>query len=99
MTRIWRADATKLGKAPAGAPFTLAFLDPPYLKGLAAPALAALKVGGWLAADAFCVVEEASKLELAAPAGYEVLDQRTYGDAQIMLLQVSASAVGAPRTA
>ena len=30
VTRIWRADATKLGAAPAGGPFALAFLDPPY---------------------------------------------------------------------
>src|SRR5271156_5592074 len=51
VTRIWRADATSLGKAPTSAPFSLAFLDPPYDKGLATPALAALGVGGWLAED------------------------------------------------
>ncbi len=45
VTRIWRADAARLGKAPAGPPFTLAFLDPPYDKGLAGPALAALCAG------------------------------------------------------
>ena len=37
VTRIWRADATKLGSAPAGGPFALAFLDPPYGQGLARP--------------------------------------------------------------
>src|SRR5271163_365892 len=42
VTRIWRADATRLGKAPASDPFTLAFLDPPYDEGLAEPALASL---------------------------------------------------------
>src|ERR1019366_3862140 len=51
-TRIWRGDATKLGHAPAGPPFNLAFLDPPYNQGLAAPALAALVAGGWLGAGA-----------------------------------------------
>src|ERR1700744_1718061 len=30
LTRIWRADATELGSAPAGGPFALAFVDPPY---------------------------------------------------------------------
>ena len=35
VTRIWRADATRLGSAPAGGPFALAFLDPPYGQGLA----------------------------------------------------------------
>src|SRR6516165_7834639 len=42
VTRIWRADATRLGSAPAGGPFALAFLDPPYGQALAGPALASL---------------------------------------------------------
>ena len=50
LTRIWRADATKLGRAPAGGPFGLAFLDPPYGEGLAGPALASLVSGDWLKA-------------------------------------------------
>ena len=87
VTRIWRADAAKLGKAPAGAPFTLAFLDPPYGKGLAGPALAALAAGGWLAEGALCVVEEAAKAEVAAPVGYDVEDERTYGDTKVMFLR------------
>src|SRR5476651_777942 len=61
VTRIWRADAAKLGKAPAGAPFTLAFLDPPYDKGLAGPALAGLVEGGWLGPAAIVVVEESTR--------------------------------------
>ena len=52
VTRIWRADATRLGSAPAGGPFALAFLDPPYGQGLAGPALASLVEGGWLEPDA-----------------------------------------------
>jgi 16S rRNA (guanine966-N2)-methyltransferase len=92
VTRIWRADAAKLGKAPAGAPFALAFLDPPYGKGLAAPALAALAAGGWLADGALCVVEEAAKAEVAAPAGFGVEDERTYGDTKVMFLRRGASA-------
>jgi 16S rRNA (guanine966-N2)-methyltransferase len=87
VTRIWRADAAKLGKAPAGAPFTLAFLDPPYGKGLVGPALAALVAGGWLAEGALCVVEEAAKAEVAAPAGYDIEDERTYGDTKVMFLR------------
>ena len=83
VTRIWRADATRLGKAPAGPPFTLAFLDPPYDKGLADPALAALCEGGWLAADALVVVEEAAKAEIAAPPALELVDERVYGETRI----------------
>ena len=83
VTRIWRADATRLGKAPAGPPFTLAFLDPPYDKGLADPALAALCEGGWLAANALVVVEEAAKAEIAAPPALELVDERVYGETRI----------------
>ena len=87
VTRIWRADAARLGKAPAGPPFTLCFLDPPYGKALAGPALAALGAGGWLAEGALCVVEEAAKAEVVAPAGYHVEDERTYGDTKVMFLR------------
>ena len=87
VTRIWRADATKLGKAPAGPPFTLAFLDPPYGKDLAGPALAALAAGGWLAQDALCVAEEAAKAEIAAPDGFAIEDERIYGDTKIVFLR------------
>ncbi len=83
LTRIWRADATKLGKAPAGPPFTLAFLDPPYDQGLAGPALGALLAGGWLAPGAIVVVEEAAKAAIEAPVGLDLVDERTYGDTGI----------------
>ena len=39
-SRIFRRDATKLGPAHPVEPFSLAFLDPPYGKGLAEQALA-----------------------------------------------------------
>jgi 16S rRNA (guanine966-N2)-methyltransferase len=87
VTRVWRADATRLGSAPAGGPFRLAFLDPPYGQNLAGPALASLVAGGWLEADALCLVEEAAKAEIAAPAGLAVMDQRTYGDTRIVIFE------------
>ncbi len=83
VTRIWRSDATRLGKAPAGPPFTLAFLDPPYDKGLAGPALAALCEGGWLAPGALVVVEEGAKAEIAAPEALDLVDERVYGETRI----------------
>ena len=87
VTRIWRADATKLGAAPAGGPFALAFLDPPYGQGLAGPALASLIEGGWLEPDALCVVEEAAKAAIAAPTGLAPVDERVYGDTKIAIFQ------------
>ena len=87
VTRIWRADATRLGAAPAGGPFALAFLDPPYGQGLAAPALASLVEGGWVEPDALCVVEEAAQADIAAPAGLVRVDERVYGDTKIAIFQ------------
>src|ERR1700744_3562462 len=51
VTRVHRRDATDLGVRPGadGPAFDLAFLDPPYAKGLGEVALARLADGGWLA--------------------------------------------------
>jgi 16S rRNA (guanine966-N2)-methyltransferase len=86
VTRIWRADATLLGRAPAGPPFTLAFLDPPYDKGLAGPALAGLIEGRWLAPGALVVVEDSAKAEIGAPAALRVVDERVYGETRVVFL-------------
>jgi 16S rRNA (guanine966-N2)-methyltransferase len=90
VTRIWRADAAKLGSAPAGGPFALAFVDPPYGQGLAGPALGALVRGGWLEPDALCVVEEDAKTEIAASVGLDLIDERVYGDTKIAIFQARA---------
>ncbi len=87
VARIWRADATKLGRAPSSPSFTLAFLDPPYDKGYAGSALAGLVEGGWLAPGALVVVEEAARAEIVAPPALEPLEERVYGDAKIAFLR------------
>ncbi len=97
VTRIWRADATRLGAAPSGGPFALAFLDPPYGQGLAGPALAALVEGDWLEPDALCVVEEAAKAQIPAPDGLTLLDARLYGDTRIAILRREAFPLRADR--
>ena len=91
VTRIWRADATKLGSAPKGGPFALAFVDPPYGQGLSQLALASLIEGGWLEPNALCVVEEMAKTEIAAPVGLALIDERIYGDTKIAILQAKAA--------
>jgi 16S rRNA (guanine966-N2)-methyltransferase len=90
-TRVHRRDATDLGDKPAadGAPFDLAFLDPPYGKGLGEKALAGLLAGGWLAPGALIVFERgADEPDLAAP-GFEILDDRRYGAAKVLFLKAS----------
>jgi len=88
VTKIFRRDATKLGPAHPVEPFGLAFLDPPYGKGLAERALAAASDGGWLTPDALVVVEEAAAADFKAPEGFQDLEHRTYGDTQFIFLRV-----------
>ena len=66
-SKIFRRDATKLGEPNPLAPFSLAFLDPPYGQGLATAALNSARAGGWLTPDALIVVEEATKARFTAP--------------------------------
>ena len=89
ITKIWRRDATKLGpmSAGAGGPFELVILDPPYRKGLIAPALASLREGGWLAPNAIAVVEAAEDETIPPTDGFAVLDERIYGDTRVAILR------------
>src|SRR6202050_3405563 len=82
VSRIFRRDATKLGAAHPLEPFSLAFLDPPYGKGLAEQALVSARAGGWLMPDALIVVEEAKKSAFAAPAGFAEIERRAYDDTE-----------------
>ncbi len=90
-TRIFRRDATKLGPVYPLEPFTLAFLDPPYRKGLAEKALAAAREGGWLVPDALVVIEEATDAKFVTPEGYEELERRDYDDTELVFLRVKKS--------
>jgi len=89
VTRIFRRDATKLGPVHPLEPFTLAFLDPPYRKGLAEKALASARAGGWLKSGALVVVEEATDAAFKAPEGYEELERRTYDDTELVFLRAN----------
>jgi 16S rRNA (guanine966-N2)-methyltransferase len=83
-TECLRRDATALGPN-ARAPFTLAFLDPPYGKALGERALAAALAGGWLASGAMIVWEDS--IPPRPPAAVAQLDQRRYGDTLVTLLR------------
>ena len=81
---VQRADACRLGVAPHR--FDIAFLDPPYGSGLAAPTLLALLERGWLAPGARIAVEIAQREALQPPPGLLVEDERRYGAARFLLL-------------
>ncbi|MGJ0396759.1 MAG: 16S rRNA (guanine(966)-N(2))-methyltransferase RsmD [Methylocystis sp.] len=84
VARIFRRDATKLGPAPPGERFSLAFLDPPYGKDFATQALVSLIDGGWLAPDAIVVIEESAKARVDLPQNLPREDERRYGDTQFV---------------
>jgi 16S rRNA (guanine966-N2)-methyltransferase len=84
VTKIFRRDATDLGVAGHHGAARLAFLDPPYGKGLAEGALRSLIEGDWLAPGAVIVIEEAKTTRLTLPPPYRAIDQRTWGDTQVL---------------
>ena len=90
-TKLWRRDATDLGPAGNMTPYDVAFLDPPYGKGLGEKALTALADGGWLVPDALVVLEERKGVAIDVPDAFEVIDQRTWGDTQVVLLRLKAA--------
>lgn len=87
---ILRCDARRPPAAPG--PCDLAFLDPPYGSGLAAPALSALSARGWLAEDALCVVEIGSDEPFAPPQGFRIEKERPSGAARLVFLSHSRQA-------
>ncbi|MCC6890183.1 MAG: 16S rRNA (guanine(966)-N(2))-methyltransferase RsmD [Hyphomicrobiales bacterium] len=89
VSKVFRRDATRLGPAHPIEPFTLAFLDPPYGRGLAGRALAAARGGGWLADHALVVVEEAADATFVVPAGFSELHRRRYDDSALIFLNLA----------
>ncbi len=88
-TKIFRRDATGLGPAGTVQPFGLVFADPPYGKGLGEAALKSARDGGWLAPNALCVVEESAAAAFDPGAGFSVIDERSYGETIIRLIEIS----------
>ena len=90
-TRVHRRSAIDLGVRPGsdGEAFDLAFLDPPYGKGLGEQALARLLDGNWLKPGALVVFERGSDEPEIETPGYERLDARDYGAARVLFLRVA----------
>ena len=79
---VLKRDATAPGPGTA---HTLIFLDPPYGKALGQAALTACAATGWLSPDAMVVWEEGRPP--LAPTGFDMLDQRRYGDTVVTILR------------
>jgi 16S rRNA (guanine966-N2)-methyltransferase len=87
-------DRDALHPPPAEAPCQLVFLDPPYNQRLAAPAIAALAARGWIDGASLIVVELMKTEDFDPPAGFELLDSRTYGKARLVFLRRQATEEG-----
>ena len=93
-TRVHRRDATDLGTRPAsaGGAFDMAFLDPPYGKGLGERAIAELVKGGWITPDALVVFERGADEPDPVVPGFERVEDRSWGAARVVFLRaVSAT--------
>ena len=92
--RVHRRSAIDLGERPGsvGEAFDLAFLDPPYAKGLGEQTLERLREGQWLKPGAIVVFERGSDEPEIDTPGYERLDARDYGAARVLFLRASEAA-------
>ncbi len=82
-TKLFRLDATKPGKIGNLKPFNLVFADPPYKKGLAEKAIAALHKGEWLTRDTIVIIEEDISATLSDIEGCQLIDQRKFGETKM----------------
>jgi len=93
-TRVHRRSAIDLGPRPGpiAEAFDLAFLDPPYGKGLGEQTLVKLLEGLWLKPGALVVFERGSDEPEIDTPGYRRLDARDYGAARVLFLRVLPAA-------
>ena len=84
---ILKADATHLPRARRK--YDLVFMDAPYAKGLSELALQQLVKQGWMKENALCIVEIREDERWQIPECFELLDERVYGLARVLFLQVA----------
>lgn len=82
-------DARTLSTPPwtSGAPFDLAFADPPYRSGDHLAALTGLANQSWLKASAIVVVELAAKEPFTVPDNFHFLRERRHGAGRVVFLR------------
>lgn len=80
------ADVARL---PASrSPVALVLMDAPYDRPLTLPAYTALKNGNWFEPGALFVVEQSKSSGVEQLPDAEIIDERNYGKAQIVIYQV-----------
>ncbi len=84
-----RSDSTLLPKA--NKPCMLAFIDPPYGKNLAVPAMNSLRNSGWLDNGAVIVLECDKRDDIITPQCFNLLDSRVLDKTKIIVFQYTGN--------
>lgn len=85
-SKISRQNACDIGPRSKKSPlFDLVFADPPYDKGLGEQALIALHRHNWLNPNAIVILEESKRASIELASCFEIIDERKYGDTQIII--------------
>lgn len=83
--RLIRGDARRFLRGRPGGSYGLVFVDPPYGRGLAGPAVNALSRGGWLDPGAFVAAEVEKGAEINAPESLAPVAERLFGQTRLLL--------------
>ncbi len=96
--RIFKRDATRLGRRPTAfpRPFDLIFCDPPYGQDLGPAALESALAQDWIAPGAVAVLEQGGREDETPPKGFALLDARRYGDTKLLILRAQTDAHNTP---
>ena len=78
-------DVLKVLKRPPQEPYNLVFMDPPYRKKLAEPALRLLAAHRWLAPGAFVTAEIEKEARFAVPQGFTLETDRLLGQTRVCI--------------
>jgi 16S rRNA (guanine966-N2)-methyltransferase len=84
--QVVQANAAKLPAAKEAA--ALVIIDAPYDQPILPAAYASLRSGGWLVAETLLVAEQARSTPVPTLEGAELIDEREYGKAKVLVYRV-----------
>jgi 16S rRNA (guanine966-N2)-methyltransferase len=82
---LLRAEAHQLPQAPE--PCRVVFIDPPYKKDMLPGIIASVLARGWLGEGGMIVTEMSAREAFEVPESLEMVTDRTYGAARVVILQ------------
>lgn len=85
--RLIKEDVLRFLRKPAPMPFNLVFDDPPYRRNYTSRSLELLAKGDWLVSGGFIAAEIEKDLVIEAPASFEAVGERLFGQTMVRLWQ------------